>query len=75
MTALGKVLRDRGRSHVTGFTRRPAARVVYLNWVWWYNHTRLHGEIGHVPPVEYETNHYRHNNPRQQPLPGEPALH
>ncbi|MFE5091838.1 integrase core domain-containing protein [Streptomyces sp. NPDC056638] len=27
-------------------------------WVDWYCHHRLHGEIGHVPPVEYETNHY-----------------
>jgi len=27
-------------------------------WVDWYNHRRLHGEIGHVPPVEYEANHY-----------------
>ncbi|WP_327371568.1 IS3 family transposase [Streptomyces sp. NBC_01217] len=27
-------------------------------WVDWYNHRRLHGEIGHVPPAEYEANHY-----------------
>ncbi len=27
-------------------------------WVDWYCHRRLHGEIGHVPPAEYETNHY-----------------
>ncbi|MFB7216638.1 IS3 family transposase [Streptomyces sp. NPDC056255] len=27
-------------------------------WVDWYCHRRLHGEIGHIPPVEYETNHY-----------------
>ncbi|MEU1695433.1 IS3 family transposase, partial [Streptomyces hirsutus] len=27
-------------------------------WIDWYNHRRLHGEIGHVPPVEYEANHY-----------------
>ncbi|MER6093999.1 integrase core domain-containing protein [Streptomyces bluensis] len=27
-------------------------------WVDWYNHRRLHGEIGHVPTVEYEANHY-----------------
>lgn len=27
-------------------------------WTDWYNHTRLHGEIGHIPPVEYEANHY-----------------
>ena len=24
----------------------------------WYNHRRLHGEIGHAPPAEYETNSY-----------------
>jgi putative transposase len=27
-------------------------------WVDWYNHHRLHGEIGHVPPAEYEATHY-----------------
>ncbi|MFH0244283.1 integrase core domain-containing protein [Streptomyces sp. HK10] len=27
-------------------------------WTDWYNHTRLHGGIGHIPPVEYEANHY-----------------
>jgi putative transposase len=26
-------------------------------WVDWYNHRRLHGELGHVPPAEYETTH------------------
>jgi len=46
-----------------------------LNWVWWFNEVRLHGEIGHVPPLEYETNYYRHNNPQPQPLLGEPSLH
>ncbi|CAM5590115.1 hypothetical protein KAURM247S_01956 [Kitasatospora aureofaciens] len=27
-------------------------------WVDWYNHRRLHGEIGHVPPVEDQTDCY-----------------
>lgn len=27
-------------------------------WIDWYNHRRLHGEIGHVPPVEYEAKYY-----------------
>ena len=26
----------------------------------WYNHRRLHGEIGHVPPVEAENNFSTH---------------
>lgn len=47
-----------------------------LNWVWWFNNTRLHSAIGYVPPVEFEQCYYAaHTNPRQQPLPGEPALH
>ncbi|WP_428834301.1 integrase core domain-containing protein [Lentzea roselyniae] len=24
----------------------------------WYNHRRLHGELGLIPPVEHETNHH-----------------
>lgn len=46
-----------------------------LSWVDWYNHDRLHGEIGHVPPIEYEHAYYRHINPQQQRLSGEPSLH
>jgi len=42
------------------------------SWVAWFNQTRLHGAIRHVPPVEYETAYYRQHNP-QQPLPGQPA--
>jgi putative transposase len=29
-----------------------------LGWVHWFNKTRLHSSIGHVPLLEYE--HYRH---------------
>lgn len=46
-----------------------------LNWVWWFNEIRLHGQIGHIPPTEYEANHYRHIHPQDHPVPGEPALH
>lgn len=43
--------------------RRPGktlsdAELATAEYVDWYNHRRLHGEIGHVPPVEYENNHY-----------------
>ena len=32
-----------------------------LSWVHWFNETRLHSSIGHVPPVEYENAYYRDN--------------
>ncbi|WPW26452.1 IS3 family transposase [Streptomyces atratus] len=28
-------------------------------WADWYNHRRLHGEIGHIPPAEHEANYYK----------------
>jgi putative transposase len=34
-------------------------------WTDWYNNRRLHGEIGHVPPAEYETAFYQ-NQPTPQ---------
>ena len=46
-----------------------------LNWVWWFNNTRLHSAIGYVPPIEFENHYYHHNNPQDQTIPGEPALH
>lgn len=39
-------------------------------WVDWYNNRRLRGEIGHVPPVEYETGFYlTQPNPQLEPQP------
>jgi len=34
-----------------------------LGWVHWYNHQRLHGYLGDVPPVEYEEAHYAQLTP------------
>lgn len=34
-------------------------------WVDWYNHHRLHGEIGHIPPVEDEA-HYHPTDKKSQ---------
>src|SRR3954454_13368367 len=28
------------------------------DYVHWYNHDRLHGELGHIPPEEYEQAYY-----------------
>ena len=37
-------------------------------WVDWYNHRRLHGTLGMVPPVEYEQAHYAALKPQEQPI-------
>ena len=31
--------------------------IATLEYTDWFNHRRLHGELGLIPPVEYETNH------------------
>jgi putative transposase len=46
-----------------------------LSWVDWFNRDRLHGELGHVPPIEFEAEHYRQITAPQEPLSGEPSLH
>ena len=42
--------------------------IAVAEYIDWYNHRRLHGEIGLVPPMELEA---KHNNttPAQQPAP------
>jgi hypothetical protein len=35
--------------------------VAVAEYVDWFNHRRLHGELGLIPPLEYEANHSRHN--------------
>ena len=36
---------------------RAQLELEIVEWVGWYNHTRLHGELGDVPPVEFEQAH------------------
>lgn len=40
-------------------------------WIDWYCHRRLHGEIGHVPPVEYEAAYYTAATKRRSQPPSE----
>jgi len=35
--------------------------IATTEYIDWFNHRRLHGEIGTIPPAECETNHYRQN--------------
>lgn len=43
--------------------------IATAEWVEWYNNRRLHGEMGHVPPVAYETEIYIHANPQLEAPP------
>ena len=46
-----------------------------LEYVDWFNHRRLHGACGDIPPVEYEDNHYRQIAGLTEDIPAEPSLH
>ena len=38
--------------------------IAVAEYIDWFNHRRLHGEIGTIPPAEYEAQHYRdHHEP------------
>jgi putative transposase len=32
--------------------------IAVAEWADWYNTSRLHGSLGDIPPIEYETLHY-----------------
>jgi putative transposase len=36
--------------------------IATAEYIDWWNHRRLHGQIGMIPPAELETNHYRSNH-------------
>jgi putative transposase len=49
--------------------------LVTSSWVHWFNTSRLHSMIGHIPPIEYEKSYYAHQPTREDPISGEPSLH
>ena len=49
--------------------------IATLEWVDWFNNTRLHTELGDIPPAEHETNHYRQNPTSTTLETKEPSLH
>ncbi|MTV29323.1 IS3 family transposase [Nitriliruptoraceae bacterium ZYF776] len=42
---------------------RTEAELAVLEYINWFNTARLHGELDHVPPREYEEAHYRQHHP------------
>jgi putative transposase len=49
--------------------------IAVAEYIDWFNHRRLHGEIGTIPPVEYETEHYRHQHAPAAAGASVPSLH
>nr|WP_281254318.1 DDE-type integrase/transposase/recombinase [Sanguibacter antarcticus] len=49
--------------------------IATAEYIDWFNHRRLHGEIGLIPPTEHETNHYRHNPAPTTVEASVPSLH
>ncbi|MDF1601920.1 IS3 family transposase [Nocardioides sp. YIM 152315] len=47
------VMRPKG-----GWKNVGDVEIAVAEYVDWYNHRRLHGEIGLIPPAEFETNHW-----------------
>ncbi|GAA2521379.1 hypothetical protein GCM10010201_19070 [Pilimelia columellifera subsp. columellifera] len=37
--------------------------IAVAEYIDWYNHRRLHGELGHLPPVEHEINYHQQTAP------------
>ena len=47
---------------------RDQLELAIVEWVGWYNHDRLHSELGDIPPIEYEQLHAaRHGARRRLP--------
>ena len=45
--------------HQGPWTHPLEVEIATLEWVHWYNHTRLYEALGYVPPAEYEEAYYR----------------
>lgn len=45
--------------HRRSWRSREELELATLRWVDWFNHRRLLGSIGHIPPAEAEANYYR----------------
>ena len=45
--------------HRRSWPSRESVELATLQWVSWFNHQRLLGPIGYIPPAEAEANYYR----------------
>lgn len=55
-----ELVRNRHKGPCSGIDDLEIAVAEYIDW---FNHRRIHGEIGYVPPAEYEANHPHQQSP------------
>ena len=48
---------------------REALELATLEWVSWFNHRRLLGPIGYIPPAEAEANYWRQQEEQRRVVP------
>ncbi|MCA1705611.1 MAG: integrase core domain-containing protein, partial [Actinobacteria bacterium] len=46
-----------------------------LEYIDWFNHRRLHGQIGMIPPAELEATYYRQSDSANTAKVKQPSLH
>ncbi|WP_372448799.1 IS3 family transposase [Rhodococcus erythropolis] len=44
--------------------------IAVVEYIDWFNHRRMHGEIGMIPPVESEQSYYHSHKPRRNDRAG-----
>jgi transposase InsO family protein len=51
---------------------RSRAEFATIEWIDWYNTTRLHGELGHIPPLEHEAQWHAAHPPANMAITHQP---
>lgn len=51
---------------------RSSAEFATIEWIDWYNTTRLHGQLGHIPPLEHEANWHNNHTPANMAITNKP---
>jgi transposase InsO family protein len=53
-----ELIRNPAARPSTGWKSVNDVEIAVAEYIDWFNHRRLHGELGHLSPAEFEANHY-----------------
>ncbi len=60
-------IRNPAMRPASGWKNVTDVEIAVAEYVDWYNHRRLHGEIRLIPPAEFEAHHWNSNTPQHYP--------